>query len=298
MSGPGAKTVMGLALVIGWASAIHAGPPGDAADFGSTLGRIFSGEAVQIEPPATSGGRSSASPRTSVPGRSAARAVPGRDRPSAEVDFSGFLNKIFQPALPPQPTGTTPSDATPGAPVPRSSRELGAPQASGPSDILLSGVIIAGTTQMALLQQPGSASGPALVKLGDALGRYRLTKVESDRVTLTGPEGEVVLRLSAGSSAGGGPVRAAGDSRPADASVGSVRAERPTGGAFDKSTLKRRPDRRSLATGAPAAVQSQGLGNQEGAGVDQPRGLEKRTRETQDQRRAEKAQARTGQGSR
>jgi len=77
------------------------------------------------------------------------------------------------------------------------------------TDFVLSGVVIAGDTRLALLQDASaSPAGPQLLRVGSELAGYRLTDVQVDRVTLEGRGGtRMVVRLRAGGGAGGQTVR-------------------------------------------------------------------------------------------
>jgi hypothetical protein len=94
------------------------------------------------------------------------------------------------------------------------------------TDFVLSGVVIAGDTRLALLQDASaSPGGPQLLRVGAELAGYRLTDVQVDRVTLEGRGGRrLIVRLQAGGGAGGQTVRSAPAGRtdkPTPASDGS-----------------------------------------------------------------------------
>ena len=85
------------------------------------------------------------------------------------------------------------------------------PQKLPGHDFTLLGVVIAGETRLALIQRAG---GSELLPLGAALGGYRLTHIEEQRVTLESLGGEhVVLRLQTGGGAGGEVTPPAPDGR-------------------------------------------------------------------------------------
>jgi hypothetical protein len=102
----------------------------------------------------------------------------------------------------------------------RNGRELPAPPApperaaaapSVPSTgFTLVGVVIAGPTRLALLQEARAKHGGAhLLRIGASLGGLQLTDVQADHVTLEGSGGErVTVRLNADAGAGSLPVAA------------------------------------------------------------------------------------------
>ena len=76
---------------------------------------------------------------------------------------------------------------------------------SGPQ-FVLTGVVIAGETRMALLQEPAlTQNGPRVVQLGESVAAYVLAAVEQDRVTLRGPGGDLMVVLGGGAGAVPGP---------------------------------------------------------------------------------------------
>lgn len=97
------------------------------------------------------------------------------------------------------------------------------------TDFVLSGVVIAGDTRLALLQDASaSPGGPQLLRVGAELAGYRLTDVQVDRVTLEGRGGgRMIVRLPAGGGAGGQTVR----------SAPTGRTDRPTTPASDGSEV-------------------------------------------------------------
>jgi hypothetical protein len=300
MKRPIARLMLGLALVGVCASASHAQAPRGNPDPGTTLKMIFGGRASELPPPPAGGQLAAPGPS----GGDAAASARGGAAPGG-ADFGAIFNKIFRPTPPPRRPDreAAPSDANPVAAAPSPSASA-RPQAGG---LALSGVIIAGNTKMALLQRPDSPSGPELVKLGDALGPYRLTAVEPDRVTLSGPDGDVLLRLSAGSSTsdappGGGADRAAAAGATAGAALGGTPDQRAAASGPAEVHTKRRPDRRSQQAPAPEAVtvegQAQDAGKPEAAQVDKPRRGEKRNRGARAERNTGKAQVGAGQPSR
>ena len=103
-------------------------------------------------------------------------------------------------------------------------------------DFSLLGVVIAGPTRLALIQRAG---GSELLPLGAALGGYRLTHIEEQRVTLESLGGEhVVLRLQTGGGAGGEVTPPAPDDR--------VEVPKPIGaGAPNWAELVRAKEERS-----------------------------------------------------
>jgi hypothetical protein len=164
--------------------------------------------------------------------------------------MGSVLKKLFQSSeRPPAPPGL--------APVPL--RESGPPSSgtAAKDDLILSGVIIAQNTQMALLQPPGAAS-PELVKIGDTVGPYRLTAVQEDRVKLSGPDGEIVLRLSTGTPSNKAPGGVTGAAGPAAASRDNARVSPAAAAHSTGSTAKRRPERRQVrAAENPATLEGQ-----------------------------------------
>jgi hypothetical protein len=105
---------------------------------------------------------------------------------------------IPAPSFPiPAPSAPLPA---PSAPPERAARAPAAPTA----DFTLIGVVIAGPTRLALLQE-GKAkhSGAHLLRIGASLGGLKLTDVQEDHVTLEGSGGErVTVRLSADAGSG------------------------------------------------------------------------------------------------
>jgi hypothetical protein len=98
------------------------------------------------------------------------------------------------------------------------------------TDFVLSGVVIAGDTRLALLEDASAnPGGPQLLPVGGELAGYRLTDVKVDRVTLEGRGGgRMIVRLQAGGGAGGQTVRSAPVGRtdnPTPASDGSEGGE-------------------------------------------------------------------------
>jgi hypothetical protein len=95
------------------------------------------------------------------------------------------------------------------------------------TDFVLSGVVIAGDTRLALLQDASaSRGGPQLLRVGAELAGYRLTDVQVDRVTLEGRGGgRMIVRLQAGGGVGGQTVRAAPAGRTDTPTPGSDGSE-------------------------------------------------------------------------
>ena len=76
---------------------------------------------------------------------------------------------------------------------------------------VLSGVVIAGQTRLALLEDASaSPGGPQLLPVGGELAGYRLTDIQMDQVTLERRDGQRVrVRLQTGGGVGGQPGPAA-----------------------------------------------------------------------------------------
>lgn len=124
------------------------------------------------------------------------------------ADPGSFLDKLFggskadrwsepsQAKTPPRDSAPKPAQSAATEPASAALTPQSLPIVQ---QFLLSGVVIADGTQMALLQEVGrSSQPPRFVHVGQAVGAYRLTSVEPDRVTLAGPGGEVVVLLGIG----------------------------------------------------------------------------------------------------
>lgn len=103
----------------------------------------------------------------------------------------------FRKALGLTPPSPAPADGPPHSPGnPGSDTSLS-------HRFMLSGVIVTDRTRMALLHELGaSVQAPRLMHVGDALGGYRITDIEADRVMLEGPAGSIVVRLGSGGGTG------------------------------------------------------------------------------------------------
>ncbi len=109
-------------------------------------------------------------------------------RPVADEQVIAEQN-LFHPSRS-VPAPPPPAPKVPPAPVAAPSPPPPAPK------FVLSGVVIDGETQMAILQEPSlTENKPRVVNPGQPVGPYRLTTVRPDQVTLAGPVGEVVVLL-------------------------------------------------------------------------------------------------------
>lgn len=125
--------------------------------------------------------------------------------------FLGGRRAAPAPPATPAPTPFVPApQATPAPvpfvpPAPVAPRPAPAPPAvARPAQFVLAGVVLTDRVQMALLQEPGQP-GARFVQVGESIGVYRLTAVAPDRAVLSGPGGEVVVPLGAGSYSEGPP---------------------------------------------------------------------------------------------
>jgi hypothetical protein len=281
-----AKSVLVLAL-LAWSSPSEAQQPagGDAA-LSNALLDLFRGRPTTLPPAggASTGARTPAQPAPGAP------PSPGQGASIGGSEALGsLLNKVFKPSERP------PAASAPG-PAPAAATESRAPSAARAGDApVLSGVIIAENTRMALLQPPG-ASSPGLVKIGDTVGAYRLTAVQEDRVKLDGPEGEIVLRLSTGTPSNDRPAAATGAAGPGATSRESTVARPAAPGEPPASTGKRRPDRREVrATDTPATLEGQAPvsgGQDRDARRAEKRNAERRAQRSEAKARAQSRQAR------
>jgi hypothetical protein len=111
---------------------------------------------------------------------------------------------------------------------------------------VLSGVVIAGETRLALLQGTAANSGPArLLPVGTSLAGHRILDIQPDRVTLEGQSGEkVTVRLGAG----GGP----GTGVPGSVTMANRQASLPPvgeGGALPSAPRPERAEQPQPASG-------------------------------------------------
>lgn len=107
----------------------------------------------------------------------------------AEDEKAVIEQNLFHPSrsVPPPPPPPAPPAPAPVAAPP--------PPPPAPK-FVLSGVVIAGESGTAILQEPDlTQNKPRLVSRGQQVGPYRLTDLQWDRATLRGPAGEVVVLL-------------------------------------------------------------------------------------------------------
>ena len=145
-------------------------------------------------------------------GQSAPAQDPGTDdlaRALTEKFLGIGAESRSEPTAPtPAPPVATPAPAPPatlfGLPLmsspPAPASPAGPGRGAASQQFLLAGVVIAGEQGMAFLREPGQP-GPRFVRVGESVGGYRLTAVGTDRATLSGPGGDLVVLLGGASFA-------------------------------------------------------------------------------------------------
>jgi hypothetical protein len=173
-----------------------------------------------------------------VPAQSAFDALRGLREQRAPESQPADAGRVLTEKLMGRPGPQPPPEVAPAASaLAPPAQAAGAPSspvslpAAPLAQFVLLGVVIAGETEMALLQEPGQV-GARFVQVGESVAGYRLAGVRADRVTLAGPHGDQIVLLGVGSAPGGGGTVAASrtvGSIPNVTSGGqaSSRAERP-----------------------------------------------------------------------
>jgi hypothetical protein len=200
----------------------------------------------------------------------------------AGADLGGVLQNLFRSSS----GGAEGPSAPPPVPVRRGPGQPGDAASPAGAELVLLGVVIAGDTRMALIQDE-TAHGSRLLRIGETMGSHRLAGVQPDRAILQGSGGEqLVLRLGAGLSVAGAgsPV---GPSQPQlEPGAGPASEATETAG----TSLSRRRARRAEA-GAEASADGTDVAKPRQKGGGKKDGAAKPNRRAQPGRAGEPPQA-------
>ncbi len=120
----------------------------------------------------------------------------------------------------------------------------------------MTGVVVVEGQSRVWLQEPSLTQNRiVVVRVGESVGPYRVTKILEDRVELDGPAGILVVRLAGAPSA---------PSAPSAPTVAAIPAPEPPPNTNEKPVVRRRADRDRCARWAWTRGVRQGHGRRSG----------------------------------